>query len=444
MAHAPACYRELAERSWAWVLAQVRANDEGLWLPEDPDQAEPGEYPYGMHSGIGGLAPRPVGDPADPGPEPRRAGARGRDRRDAGPPDPRGDRVRLLRRAGQHPRGPHRPRCPGRRRSRSPGCASWRHPTAGSRRGSGRRGACAEGRCNDARSAPPRVLLGALWALRYDVPGAAELADHAADLLLAEGEERDTGVYWPFVPLRFLLERRRADAELVARPGRHRRRRWPPPGSRSTDPTSSRRRTLGRRAPGHPGRHQRRRPAAAPPDPRPGGPRHLHLHLVPRPGRHVAAVRRARPRRGPRGRPAARRTTGSAPACTRSASRASPSAAIPGFWDNDGRCCGTAGVGDVVLNVWQRHGHDDDLAFAVTLADALVDRAIDDGDHAYWRFVEHRNEDPLLPPGAGLDAGRRRHRGVPLPPRPRPRAGPRRRAPSPAWTPGGPELSPDG
>jgi len=62
-------------------------------------------------------------------------------------------------------------------------------------------------------------------------------------------------------------------------------------------------------------------------------------------------------------------------------------------------------VGDVVLNVWQRHGEDDDLAFAVTLGDALVDRAIDDGEHSYWRFVEHRNDDPLLPPGPGWMQG---------------------------------------
>ena len=58
-----------------------------------------------------------------------------------------------------------------------------------------------------------------------------------------------------------------------------------------------------------------------------------------------------------------------------------------------------------MLNVWQRHGHDEDLAFAVTLADALVERSINDGDHSYWRFVEHRNEDPLLPPGAGWMQG---------------------------------------
>jgi hypothetical protein len=51
---------------------------------------------------------------------------------------------------------------------------------------------------------------------------------------------------------------------------------------------------------------------------------------------------------------------------------------------------------------------DDDLAFAATLADAIVDRAItdeSDPDHVYWRFVEHRNEDPLLPPGVGYMQG---------------------------------------
>jgi len=77
----------------------------------------------------------------------------------------------------------------------------------------------------------------------------------------------------------------------------------------------------------------------------------------------------------------------------------------PGFWDNDGRCCGTTGVAEVVLNLWQRQGVDDDLAFTTTLADAVVERAIDDGDHSYWRFVEHRNDDPLLPPAAGWMQG---------------------------------------
>ena len=69
----------------------------------------------------------------------------------------------------------------------------------------------------------------------------------------------------------------------------------------------------------------------------------------------------------------------------------------PGFWDNDGRCCGTAGVGSAVLP------HDPD--FAMALADDLVDRAYVEGDRAYWRFTEHRNPEPLLPPGVGWMQG---------------------------------------
>ena len=71
----------------------------------------------------------------------------------------------------------------------------------------------------------------------------------------------------------------------------------------------------------------------------------------------------------------------------------------PGFWDNDGRCCGTAGVGDRLLDAGQ---HTD---FALHLADALVERAIPDGSGVCWRFVEHRNDDPLLPAGVGWMQG---------------------------------------
>jgi hypothetical protein len=77
----------------------------------------------------------------------------------------------------------------------------------------------------------------------------------------------------------------------------------------------------------------------------------------------------------------------------------------PGFWDNDGRCCGTAGVGDVFLSSWQRDGDAEDLDFAVLLAEALVDRAVREDDLACWRFVEHRAEQPLLPPGVGWMQG---------------------------------------
>jgi hypothetical protein len=85
----------------------------------------------------------------------------------------------------------------------------------------------------------------------------------------------------------------------------------------------------------------------------------------------------------------------------------------PGFWDNDGRCCGTAGVGDVFLDAAQAAhaaGSPEDatayLAFARRLGDALLDRAVRDGEGLVcWRFTEHRQEPSLLDPGVGWMQG---------------------------------------
>jgi lantibiotic modifying enzyme len=81
----------------------------------------------------------------------------------------------------------------------------------------------------------------------------------------------------------------------------------------------------------------------------------------------------------------------------------------PGFWDNDGRCCGTAGVGDVLLDAAQDCAGTDWaetlLLGARTMGDALVERAIQDESGARWRFVEYRNDEPLLPPGTAWMQG---------------------------------------
>ena len=81
----------------------------------------------------------------------------------------------------------------------------------------------------------------------------------------------------------------------------------------------------------------------------------------------------------------------------------------PGFWDNDGRCCGTAGVGDVLLDAAQDCPDPDRadtlLAAARTMGDALVDRAVRDEAGARWRFVEHRQDPPLLAPGTSWMQG---------------------------------------
>lgn len=86
----------------------------------------------------------------------------------------------------------------------------------------------------------------------------------------------------------------------------------------------------------------------------------------------------------------------------------------PGFWDNDGRCCGTAGAGAAFLDAAQSEAGPTAeaesyafqcLGFARHLGDALVERATVDEKGARWRFLEHRLEPPLLAPGTGWMQG---------------------------------------
>jgi hypothetical protein len=86
-----------------------------------------------------------------------------------------------------------------------------------------------------------------------------------------------------------------------------------------------------------------------------------------------------------------------------------PARLRPGFWDNDGRCCGTAGVGDVLLDAAQDSADQAQagrwLQGARTMGDALAERAIRDEAGARWRFIEHRQDPPLLPPGTSWMQG---------------------------------------
>jgi lantibiotic modifying enzyme len=70
----------------------------------------------------------------------------------------------------------------------------------------------------------------------------------------------------------------------------------------------------------------------------------------------------------------------------------------PGFWDNVGRCCGSAGVAEYFLDLHTWRQDPADLAFAVTLVDDLLDRAIVDEHGMRWSNVEFRADPPGLPP----------------------------------------------
>ena len=399
----PSSYRELAERAWAWVLTQVRADEQGPWLTEHPGQDEPGEMAYGMHSGVAGLAhamaeirltrPLTAAETALGASLAETLVRRVPDEANADYFDGLGSTIGALVALG----------APGvedavARLGAIAADDGWPCPWIGPPR------VDAGARCNDATLGTAGVLLALVWATRYDVPGAAELAGRAADLLATEQEPREGGAYWPFVPLRFLRE-----GDDVQMPN------WSHGQAGIAAALAAAGMTLGR-----PDLVDLARSGAAHlltlADTSDGGLRFPHRI----PGVPDLDTFTYSWCHGPTGtsllfaaldRAGVTTVDGSTPAGLEQACLHSlrvsgiPRRVYPGFWDNDGRCCGTAGVGDVLLNAWQRSGRDDDLTLAVTLGDALVERAIADGDHAYWRFVEHRNAEPLLPPGPGWMQG---------------------------------------
>jgi len=88
-----------------------------------------------------------------------------------------------------------------------------------------------------------------------------------------------------------------------------------------------------------------------------------------------------------------------------------PARRHPGFWDNDGRCCGTTGVAEAMLDAALADvgGRGEQwLAFGLRLAHVLADRALHAPGHAdqrCWRFLEHRQDPPPLDPAVGWMQG---------------------------------------
>ncbi|MFB6437158.1 lanthionine synthetase LanC family protein [Streptomyces sp. NPDC056411] len=75
----------------------------------------------------------------------------------------------------------------------------------------------------------------------------------------------------------------------------------------------------------------------------------------------------------------------------------------PGFWDNSGRCCGTAGVLALACDRMAEQGDQPD--FARLLVADLVSRATVDTDGARWSNVEHRATPSTLEPHTGWAMG---------------------------------------
>lgn len=98
--------------------------------------------------------------------------------------------------------------------------------------------------------------------------------------------------------------------------------------------------------------------------------------------------------------------SGYAQAC-RQAVRSSglPARLHPGFWDNLGQCCGTAGVGEMALDRYQQTGDKAWLAWAEALAVDVMNRSITDESGVTWSHTEHRLDPPDVEPAVGFMQG---------------------------------------
>ncbi|MFC8665902.1 lanthionine synthetase LanC family protein [Streptomyces sp. NPDC057199] len=75
----------------------------------------------------------------------------------------------------------------------------------------------------------------------------------------------------------------------------------------------------------------------------------------------------------------------------------------PGFWDNNGRCCGTAGVLALACDRQAERG--DGRDFADILVADLAARATTDAEGVRWSNVEHRETPSDLAPATGWAMG---------------------------------------
>jgi len=82
-----------------------------------------------------------------------------------------------------------------------------------------------------------------------------------------------------------------------------------------------------------------------------------------------------------------------------------PARLYPGYWDNLARCCGTAGVGQLLLDRYQATGDIALLEWADTLAADVAGRALLTPRGVTWSNTEHTRTPPELPPEPGFMQG---------------------------------------
>jgi lantibiotic modifying enzyme len=82
-----------------------------------------------------------------------------------------------------------------------------------------------------------------------------------------------------------------------------------------------------------------------------------------------------------------------------------PARLYPGYWDNLARCCGTAGVGQLLIDRYQATGDTALLDWADSLATDVNARAVATPTGVTWANTEHTRTPPELPPEPGFMQG---------------------------------------
>jgi len=82
-----------------------------------------------------------------------------------------------------------------------------------------------------------------------------------------------------------------------------------------------------------------------------------------------------------------------------------PEKQTPGFWNNVGMCCGSAGIADFFLGLYLKTKDKACLDFALRLTVDLLSKAARDGDNLKWVQAEHRTQPELLQAQTGLMQG---------------------------------------
>ncbi|MEV4772570.1 lanthionine synthetase LanC family protein [Micromonospora humida] len=82
-----------------------------------------------------------------------------------------------------------------------------------------------------------------------------------------------------------------------------------------------------------------------------------------------------------------------------------PQRRYPGFWDNLARCCGTAGVGQLLLDRYRATADPALLAWAHRLAEDVLARTVTTPTGVAWSNTEHTRTPAELPPEPGFMQG---------------------------------------